>query len=258
GCVNQTVTLSADSIPGAVYIWTGPQSQYPATPTIVISGVGTNTTGLYTVSATINGCLTPLDSVTLTLATAPDAIDDTDISIAPGTSDTFDILLNDILVPPSDFSITEVGDLVGLTSLGNGLFSYDAPETGGEVSFLYEVCSKSCPNLCDMALVTIQIVDNQDCSFIPNIITPNGDEANDWLEIPCIYSGQFRDNSLIVFNQWGDKVYEAAPYDNDPATAWRGTLNGEPGKDLPDGVYYYIFKPGPNEPVIKGFVEIFR
>lgn len=258
GCVNQSVTLSAASIPGATYVWTGPQAPYPSTNQIVVTGFGTNTSGLYTVTANVNGCLTPLDSVTLQLATAPDAIDDTDISIAPGTTDTFNILTNDILVPPSDFSITQVGDVVGLTSLGNGLFSYAAPDNGGEVSFLYEVCSKSCPDLCDMALVTIQVVRVEDCTKIPNIITPNGDMVNDWLEIPCINSGLYRTNSLVVFNQWGDKVYEAAPYDNDPATAWKGTLNGEPGKDLPDGVYYYIFKPGPNEPVIKGFVEIFR
>lgn len=258
GCVNQNVTLTADSVAGAVYTWTGPQGPYPNAHQIVVTGFGTNAEGLYTVSATVNGCPTPVDSVTLELATAPDAIDDTNISVAPGTTDTFNILANDVLVPPSDFSITQVGDLAGLTPIGNGLFSYAAPEEGGEVSFLYEVCSKSCPNLCDMALVTIKIISIEDCSNIPNIITPNGDLVNDWLEISCINSGQFRDNSLVVYNQWGDKVYKAAPYDNDPAKAWRGTLNGEPGKDLPDGVYFYIFKPGPNEPVIKGFVEIFR
>lgn len=258
GCVNQDVILTSDSIPGATYIWTGPQAPYPDTYQITVTGFGTNTEGLYTVQANINGCLTPLDSVTLELASAPDAIDDTDIYIAPGTTDTFNILTNDVLVPASDFSITEVGDLTGLTNLGNGLFSFDAPETGGQATFLYEVCSKSCPNLCDMALVTIQVIRVEDCSLVPNIITPNGDVVNDWLEIPCINSGLYRDNSLVVYNQWGDKVYEAAPYDNDPAKAWRGTLDGEPGKDLPDGVYFYIFKPGPNEPVIKGFVEIFR
>ncbi|MCB9306337.1 MAG: HYR domain-containing protein [Lewinellaceae bacterium] len=258
GCVNQSVTLTADSIPGANYIWSGPQGPYANDNQIVVTGFGTNTEGLYTVFAEVNGCPTPLDSVTLELATAPDAIDDTNIFIAPGTTDTFNILSNDVLIPFSDFSITQVGALEGLTSLGNGLFSYESPLEGGEASFLYEVCSKSCPNLCDMALVTILALNVEDCSFIPNVITPNGDLVNDWLEIPCLNSGMYRDNSLVIYNQWGDKVFEATPYDNDPAIAWRGTFDGEPGKDLPDGVYYYIFKPGPNEPVIKGFVEIFR
>ncbi|MCY7330938.1 MAG: gliding motility-associated C-terminal domain-containing protein, partial [Saprospiraceae bacterium] len=94
--------------------------------------------------------------------------------------------------------------------------------------------------------------------FIPNVFTPNGDNVNDWLVIDCLDGGGFPENSIVIYNQWGGKVYEAAPYDNDQAKAWRGTLDGEPGKDLPDGAYYYVFRAGPNEPVIKGFIEIYR
>jgi gliding motility-associated-like protein len=144
--------------------------------------------------------------------------------------------------------------LTGLVDLGNGLFAYTGT-TGGE--FIYEVCSISCPDLCDVAQVTIHVRDDRDCQ-VPNIITPNGDEVNDWLVIPCIDSGLYRDNSLVVYNQWGDKVFEASPYSNDPANAWHGTLDGKPGEDLPDAVYFYVFKPGSGEPAIKGFVEIFR
>ena len=259
GCLNDTVIITATSLPGATYTWTGPQGQFPTTNQILIPSFAEANEGVYTASATINGCQIPAGSVTVNLASAPDAVDDTGLFIDPGTTDTFNILDNDILVPFSDYSITEVGDLNGLTNLGNGTFSFEAPEEGGVYSFLYEVCSKSCPDLCDMALVTIRVVSNESCSFIPNIITPNGDVANDWLEIPCLNSGLYRDNSIVIFNQWGDKVYEMEGYDNnDPAKRWEGTLNGEPGKDLPDGVYFYIFRPGANEPVIKGFVEIFR
>lgn len=97
-----------------------------------------------------------------------------------------------------------------------------------------------------------------DCTFIPNIITPNGDDVNDYLVIECLDSGLFQDNTIVIYNQWGDKVFEADGYTNDPATAWKGTLNGEPGKDLPDGVYFYVFKAGPNQPSQKGFIEIYR
>jgi gliding motility-associated-like protein len=259
GCLNDTVIITATPLPGATYTWTGPQGQFPTTNQILIPSFAEANEGVYSASATINGCQIPAGSVTVNLASAPDAVDDTGFFIDPGTTDTFNILDNDVLVPFSDYSITEVGDLNGLTNLGNGTFSFEAPEEGGVYSFLYEVCSKSCPDLCDMALVTIRVVSNESCSFIPNIITPNGDVANDWLEIPCLNSGLYRDNSIVIFNQWGDKVYEMNGYDNnDPAKRWEGTLNGEPGKDLPDGVYFYIFRPDANEPVIKGFVEIFR
>ena len=126
-------------------------------------------------------------------------------------------------------------------------------------SFTYQICYCGEPG--EVATVTILVMDDS-CSFIPNIITPNGDDLNDWFTIPCLNGRSFTENSLIIYNQWGDKVFEDNGYTNDPNDpshpAWRGTLNGETGKDLPDGVYYYIFKPGPTEPSIKGFVEIFR
>jgi gliding motility-associated-like protein len=96
------------------------------------------------------------------------------------------------------------------------------------------------------------------CSYIPNIITPNDDDFNDYLVIPCLDIEPYPNNSLVVYNQWGDKVYEASPYDNDPAKAWRGTLNGKQGKDLPDGTYFYVFSAKPGEVALKGFIEIFR
>lgn len=260
GCLNQPVTITATSIPGATYTWT--YNQQPLSDTdnsILISEFASANEGTYTVSALVNGCPTASSSVTVTLASAPDAVDDTDLFIAPGDTLVFNILDNDILEPASDFDITSVGSLQGLENLGNGLFSYTAT-TGGQ--FLYTVCSKSCPDLCDQALVNISLQDDRECS-VPNIITPNGDEINDWLVIPCIDSRLYPENSLVIYNQWGDKVYEASPYFNDPQTGidttpWRGTLDGVPGQDLPDATYFYIFRPGPGEPALKGFIEIFR
>jgi gliding motility-associated-like protein len=259
GCAGETVTLSVATIPGAVYNWNGPQGSFPNSPTISIPSLNSAGVGLYTVSAAIGDCVLPLDSVTVQMATEPDANDDLNFTVDPNGVDSFNVLLNDILVPVSDFVITQIGNpLPGQTQLDStGLFQYIATGQSGQASFIYQVCSRSCPDLCDMATVTITVNDRE-CSFIPNIFTPNGDGINDFLEIPCLDSGQYTGNSLVVYNQWGDRVYEAEPYDNDPATAWQGTLNGEAGKDLPDGVYFYIFKPAPNDPPIKGFVEIFR
>ena len=256
-CPGEQVILMVDSFPGAIYTWTGPNQSYPNSSHITVIASPANA-GTYTVVANINGCITPLDSGQVVLASNPVANDDVDFMVDPGgTLDSINVLLNDVFSPPSDYTVTLVSPVNGVTYLGNGLFSFEAGEEPGTVSFFYEICSISCPDFCDMATVTIRIKNN-DCSTIPNIITPNGDETNDYLKIPCLDSGLYRDNSIVIYNQWGDKVFEAAPYDNDPLTAWRGTLNGQPGKDLPDGVYFYIFKAGPNDPPRKGFIEIYR
>ena len=256
-CPGDQVVLMVDSFPGAVYTWTGPNQMYPDNSQIIVIASPANA-GLYTVSADINGCVTPVDSVSVVLASNPVANDDVDYEVNPLMAlDSFNVLANDVYSPPSDFIVSFDSLPPGVIYLGNGLFSFAGAAVPGTISFFYELCSISCPNFCDMATVTIR-VRNTDCSEIPNIITPNGDGVNDYFTIPCLDSDLYRDNSIIIYNQWGDKVFDAAPYSNDPLKVWNGTLNGDSGKDLPDGVYFYIFKAGPNDPPQKGFVEIFR
>ncbi len=79
--------------------------------------------------------------------------------------------------------------------------------------------------------------------FIPNLITPNGDNKNDSFEITGL-------GDLIrveIFNQWGDKVYKKSNYRNE----WNG-------EGLSDGVYYYIITDFIGTQDYKGWVQIIR
>jgi hypothetical protein len=256
GCEGEAVSITATSIPGATYTWTGPVTS--ATNVVNINSLSTQNDGPYSVTATVNGCSTAPDTAVVYLTLPPSAVNDLTYSINPGETITFpSVLTNDILSPAFDFGICDISVLEGLVmNDSDGTFTYTAGEIPGMVSFFYTVCSGTC-DLSDQAAVTITINDTK-CIFIPNIITPNNDALNDFLAIPCIDTGLFNENSIVVYSQWGDKVYQATPFSNDPAKAWYGTLEGQDGKDLPDGVYFYIFKPGPNIAPMKGFVEIFR
>ncbi len=64
---------------------------------------------------------------------------------------------------------------------------------------------------------------------IPNVFTPNNDGRNDYFYITNIE--KLKNNHLMIFNRWGNLVYEKSNYQND----WDG-------KNCPDGVYYYILK----------------
>ena len=66
--------------------------------------------------------------------------------------------------------------------------------------------------------------------YIPNSFTPNGDGRNDVLRV---YSNVIRSMKFVVFNQWGEKVYEST----DQNMAWDGTYRGKP---QPSGVYIYV------------------
>jgi len=62
---------------------------------------------------------------------------------------------------------------------------------------------------------------------IPNVFTPNNDAINEFFFIKGIDA--VTDCQLVVFNRWGNKVYESNGYKND----WDG-------KGCADGVYYFV------------------
>ncbi len=68
---------------------------------------------------------------------------------------------------------------------------------------------------------------------IPNAFTPNGDGRDDTWQIEFIE--QYPDNTVTVFNRWGNKIFSAENYGR--ANEWRGDINGQPA---PLGTYYYV------------------
>lgn len=74
-----------------------------------------------------------------------------------------------------------------------------------------------------------------------DFISPNNDGNNDFFIIQNI--GEYENNSLEIFNRWGEKVFEAKPYINDWAgTSTKGMLKDE----LPDGTYFFVLNDGVN------------
>jgi large repetitive protein len=119
----------------------------------------------------------------------------------------------------------------------------------GHDSFVYEICDID--GDCDQANVNIFVI-NDGVLFIPEVITPNGDGINDYFVIEDIES--YPESSLIILNRWGDKIFEASPYNND----WNGLSNfgiKTGGNKLPEGTYFYILKTG-DKKVLKGYVYL--
>lgn len=80
---------------------------------------------------------------------------------------------------------------------------------------------------CTDTLSTLYVIFPPDIT-IPNVISPNGDNTNDYFVIDNI---EFWSNELTIYGRWGNKVYEAKNYRNQ----WKAD-------DLPDGTYYYVLK----------------
>jgi gliding motility-associated-like protein len=87
---------------------------------------------------------------------------------------------------------------------------------------------------------------------VPKGFSPNGDNINDTWVIDNIW--QFPNNKVLVFNRWGNKVFEANNYQNN----WDGKSSETGGSNqLPVGPYLYIIHPNePGFPSVQGWVYI--
>jgi gliding motility-associated-like protein len=67
--------------------------------------------------------------------------------------------------------------------------------------------------------------------FIPTIFSPNskGPQAN---ETFCVFSDCVEQFKLLIFNRWGEKVFET----EDVGQCWNGTFKGV---EVASGVYAY-------------------
>lgn len=100
-------------------------------------------------------------------------------------------------------------------------------------------------------------VDVDTCSefLVPEGFSPNGDDINDFFVIRGI--ANFPNNKFMVFNRWGEKIFEANPYTN----TWDGkaTMGVRiAGNDLPVGTYFYVLDLGNGSRFMKGTIYLNR
>ena len=117
-----------------------------------------------------------------------------------------------------------------------------------EITSSFPIDSNSNNNI---AAITVDVLkrSSDECGFLFNQFSPNGDGFNDFLVINCIEN--YPNNTLEIFDRYGNQVYKAIRYDN----SWNGT--GKSG-DLPKGTYYYILDLGDGSAIEKGWIQIIR
>ncbi len=199
------------------------------------------------------------DEITIYIEEIPQANDDNYILSFNSTANEINLIQNDEFSDNAGwfFEILSLPNRGMLDEKTEGIYEYSSElNYAGIVEFEYQLCSENCPDLCTSAKVRIQI-DPPDLSDveIPNGITPNGDGINETFIFPQLEyrPEQYPDRELIIFNRWGDIVYQAKPYFND----WKGqNQNGQP---LPLSTYYFVLRLDIGEGnIIKGDVTILK
>ena len=89
---------------------------------------------------------------------------------------------------------------------------------------------------------------------VPNGFSPNGDGVNEFFEV--IGLDDYPQNTLSIYNRWGDLVYTATPYMND----WYGQSPDAKvkfsGHEVVEGTYFFILELGNDKEPIRGSVEL--
>ncbi|MDG5800930.1 gliding motility-associated C-terminal domain-containing protein, partial [Marinilabiliaceae bacterium ANBcel2] len=143
------------------------------------------------------------------------------------------------------------GDIIINEETGTFTFT-KRPSFYGQDTVRYRVENSFYPDRWSESYIIVMAGNREmtgDHSFvIPNAFAPNGDGRNDRFVIRGL--GDTEETSLEVFNRWGTIVYRSSgnSYNND----WDGTANVSAmvsvGKELPTGVYFYVFEVVKNIP----------
>ncbi len=96
---------------------------------------------------------------------------------------------------------------------------------------------------------TIKLIDPLEMA-LPTGLSPNGDGLNDYFVVHGL--DIFPNNSIIIYNRWGNEVYKKDNYQND----WNGTTTS--GDYLPDGTYFVILEINNGDIKLHGYVDLRR
>ena len=163
----------------------------------------------------------------------PIATDDDTLTLVDWQVLNFDISINDTLNILTDSVIIISSPENGSVHLNDDLSINYTPDPGfcGEVDvFEYMITG---PFGTDVATVYIDVLCEDLTIF--NGFSPNGDGINDTFTISGIEA--FANNTVLIFNRWGNQVFYKEGYQND----WNGTWLNRP---LPDGTYFYLLYDG--------------
>ncbi len=245
-CLGESITFNDASENVSAYNWTFTNEQ---------SGTIFNSTdqnpsltfeeaGNYTVELTVDAaCGTK--QATETLASAFKVSD----------NPVVDILIEDMSVCAGEsLTLTADGDGTEYTWDGGDATGIVAPDVKVQLTetTTYTVTAVNEAGCAKTASVTVDV---EICNFdIPNVITPNGDNFNDYWHIPQVDIGN-ESIYVEIYNRWGQKVFSALNYNN-VTTRWDGRNDGN--DDLPHGTYYYVIDLNDGTAPMTGHVTILR
>ena len=209
-----------------------------------------NATHTYSNSNTYN--------VMLTVTTAAGCKDSVEHAVTVFPIPATPIITNNSPVEcPGDIVIVSANSIAGATYIWTGPNGFTNDESGFTFSAEFAnqgtydvyVTVNNCPS--DLASTIVTILGSYDpvTQEFPNVITPNKDGVNDFLDIDQYFTSCVK-YQIVIWNRWGNIVYEQKTGEK----PFEG--RDKSGGELSDGVYFYKLTYGESE--TNGTITIVR
>jgi len=196
------------------------------------------TTGKYYIKGTTVSGFFNIDSVNVIVDQMPVADGGPDQNLSLQYSTTMEAVIGE---NESGFWHVSTGTGVFSDTI-NPVSSVSNLSTGDNI-MLWIVSNAGCP--ADTARVTIKVGD----LLIPTLITPNGDQYNEYFEIRGLSS--IGKSELIIFDRRGAEVFKSSDYGNN----WNGVDYNE--NPLPNDTYFFVLNSSKGR-IVKGYIVIRR
>lgn len=280
-CEGSSLSITAQTLTGATYSWSGPNGYNSSAQDSVILSATVANSGTYILTVTKDGCS---DTATTIVAvnvcftdlsvvkTASDmspfigrTIVFTIVATNGGTDNGTGVEVNDIL--QSGYTYVSSTSTAGIYDPSTGVWTIDSLNNGASETLTVTVTVNAEGNYVNTAIIygtetDLNMANNVSSVepiptdfFIPEGFSPNGDGINDVFVIRGILN--FPENTFVIFNRWGNKIYETNSYKN----TWDGktTLGLRVGGDeLPIGTYFYVLDLKDGSDVFKGTIYLNR
>ncbi len=146
-----------------------------------------------------------------------------------------------------------IGQNTTLTASGATTYTWSTGDVASSVTFNPSITTGYTVtgglSICNSTATTTITVNNPFSLTLPNIVTPNNDGINDFIDFGKY---QFSSLQLDIYNRWGAKVYEST----NPTCIWKPTED--------DGTYFYTAQYQINcnselqSKSLKGFITVIR
>ncbi|MES2286471.1 MAG: ice-binding family protein [Bacteroidota bacterium] len=280
-CEGSSLSMTAQTLTGATYSWSGPNGYSSSTQDSVMLSATVANSGTYTLTVTKNGCSdTATTIVAVNVCFTDLSIVKTASNMSPfigktivftivatnlGTDNGTGVEVTDIL--QSGYTYVSSTITAGTYDPLTGVWTIDSLDNGASETLTITVTVNADGNFVNTAIIygtetDLNMANNVSSVepiptdfFIPEGYSPNGDGINDVFVIRGILN--FPENTFVIFNRWGNKVYETSSYKN----TWDGktTLGLRVGGDvLPIGTYFYILDLKDGSDVFKGTIYLNR